>query len=375
MINQDQYDVLFQNSRVLYIRVNLLNTNNKKIDEISGVATGGSISLDGNSSIRRTCDVSLVMKDSTFSIGDDKKIWLDKRAHIEIGLEGFSQGEVVWFDMGKYLINQPSISHNAIDNTLSFSGVDLMAIFDGKRGGVLSSKVVIDEGTPIHEAVKMTVKTLGKYPNVIIESSERTAPYKIEKSAGDTVESLIKELADLYMDMEYYIDINGNFIYQRIRNKINDPVMLDFTQMPQDLTIGYTLNHDFEGVKNSILTMGKLRDDGVQIMHRSQITDKNNPFSIYSSIGIVEDVYNDDKVFTLEQAKARSDYELYLHSNLKQSASISCVPIYGIDMNRVIYLDKQELGLEGRFLVVGARIPLSIDGEMSMEVVKQYDPL
>ena len=373
MISQEQYNILFQNSREVYIRINLLNSNNKKVDQIEGVTTGGNISLDATSPIRRTCDVKLIITDSSFLIGRDKRIWMDKRVHIEIGLKDIYEDKIIWFDQGKFLINQPSISYSATDNELSFSGVDLMCLFDGKRNGVLPTKIIIDELTPIHEAIQMSVKTLGKHPNVVIESSDRVVPYKIEKQAGDSIESLIQELAELYMDMEYFIDLNGNFIFQKIKKKTNDSIMFNFTQMPQDLIMSYNTNYDFEGVKNSILTMGKLRDDGVQIMHRSQITDVDNPFHINSSIGIIEDVYSDEKVFNVEQAKARSDYELYLHGNLKQSVSISSVPIYGIDMNRIIYLNKPELEIEGRFLVIGANIPLSVDGDMSIEVIKQYD--
>lgn len=372
IISQDQYSVLFQNAREVYIRIHLLNSNNKKVDSIEGVTTGGNISLDGTSSVRRTCNVSLIIKDTTFLIGNDRKIWLDKRVWIEIGLKDLFQDKIIWFDMGKYIINQPSVSYNSTENTLSFSGIDLMCLFNGSRNGTLVNKIIIDENTPIHEAIKMTVKTLGKYPNVLIESSDRVIPYKIEKQAGDSVDSLIQEIAQLYMDMEYFIDLNGNFVFQRIRNKENDVIKFDFTQMPQDLVLGYNVNYDFENVKNSILTMGKLLDDGIQIMYTSQNTNPNSPFNINSSIGLIQGSFIDEKIFTIEQAKARSDYELFKNSNLKETVNISTVPIYSIGMNELAYINKPELELEGKFLVIGANIPLNIDGDMSIELIKQY---
>lgn len=372
IISQDQYSVLFQNAREVYIRIHLLNSNNKKVDSIEGVTTGGNISLDGTSSVRRTCNVSLIIKDTTFLIGNDRKIWLDKRVWIEIGLKDLFQDKIIWFDMGKYIINQPSVSYNSTENTLSFSGIDLMCLFNGSRNGTLVNKIIIDENTPIHEAIKMTVKTLGKYPNVLIESSDRVIPYKIEKQAGDSVDSLIQEIAQLYMDMEYFIDLNGNFVFQRIRNKENDVIKFDFTQMPQDLVLGYNVNYDFENVKNSILTMGKLLDDGIQIMYTSQNTNPNSPFNINSSIGLIQGSFIDEKIFTIEQAKARSDYELFKNSNLKETVNISTVPIYNIGMNELAYINKPELELEGKFLVIGANIPLNIDGDMSIELIKQY---
>ena len=145
IISQDQYSVLFQNAREVYIRIHLLNSNNKKVDSIEGVTTGGNISLDGTSSVRRTCNVSLIIKDTTFLIGNDRKIWLDKRVWIEIGLKDLFQDKIIWFDMGKYIINQPSVSYNSTENTLSFSGIDLMCLFNGSRNGTLVNKIIIDE--------------------------------------------------------------------------------------------------------------------------------------------------------------------------------------------------------------------------------------
>ena len=375
MIKQDQYNALFQNARELYVKIFILNSSNKKIDSIEGVVIDGDISVDGNSTIRRTCNISLVVTDSSFLIGEDKKIWLDKRVQVEIGLRDFVFDNVVWFDMGKYIINQPSVSYSATENNLSFEALDLMCLFDGARSGTLTNKVVVDENTPIHEAIKMAVVALGGYKNVIIESSDRVVPYKIEKEGGNSIYDLIMELKDLYMDMECFIDISGNFIFQRIRKKTNDPIQFDFTQIPQELSLSYQNNYDFNNVKNSMTVWGKLLDTGVQVMHTEENTNPESPFNINSNIGTIKGFYSDDKIFNQEQAKTRAEYELWKASNLKEEVSISTIPIYTLNVNELVYMNvnNETFSLEGKFLVIGFNIPLNISGEMTIQCIKQYE--
>lgn len=62
--------------RNLRLRIDVLNFNFQKVDEISGNVLEGSITEDANSDIRRTCDITMVVSDSTFVIQPGSQIWL-----------------------------------------------------------------------------------------------------------------------------------------------------------------------------------------------------------------------------------------------------------------------------------------------------------
>lgn len=372
MIIQDYYDIIQQPSRDLYIKIFLLNSSFKKIGELEGICLSGNINIDVNSDIRRTCNVELIIKDSSFLVGKDKKIWLDKFINIQIGLKNLRTQEIEWWNQGFFIINQPSINYSSKNNTLSFEGIDCMAKLTGQRDGVLTSKTVILENTPLHEAIKMTVKTLGGFSNVIVENTNRVVPYKNEKQAGDSIYSLLSELRDLYMDWEIYFDINGNFHYEKIRNKLSDTLALDFTQLYRDLILDVNYNYDFENVKNKITINGRQLDNGTQVTYVAINNDVNSPFNINTDIGTIEDVINDDKIFNIEQAQARGEYELLKHNNLKETLSLSIVPIYFLKGNDKVKYRNKKLEIDGEFLIQSLNIPLDINSSMQISAIKLY---
>ena len=76
-ITEQQYRTVMQSIQSRYIWLELLNYNFQTVDELSGVAVGGSITIDANADVSRTGSIELVVKDSTFEVQSGGKIWLD----------------------------------------------------------------------------------------------------------------------------------------------------------------------------------------------------------------------------------------------------------------------------------------------------------
>lgn len=56
-----------------FVKITLLDWDENPLQEIQGIATGGSISLNGNSSVRRTCSLTMAVKSiSDGAISDTK---------------------------------------------------------------------------------------------------------------------------------------------------------------------------------------------------------------------------------------------------------------------------------------------------------------
>ena len=49
-----------ENQREIYAKIVSLNIHEEPIESIEGRVTGGSISIDGSSSVRRSCNLTLV---------------------------------------------------------------------------------------------------------------------------------------------------------------------------------------------------------------------------------------------------------------------------------------------------------------------------
>ena len=71
-----------------YIKITLLDWNENPISEIQGLVTGGSESINGSSAVRRTCNLSMFVKDNMYSITDiNNLISINKKIFLEVGIE------------------------------------------------------------------------------------------------------------------------------------------------------------------------------------------------------------------------------------------------------------------------------------------------
>ena len=132
------------NSRTkeVYVRIYALNFAEQPIEMIEGLATGGSINIDGASSLRRSCSLSLVAEElniNDFYWGIKNKFRLEIGLRNTIDLERYP--EIVWFDQGIYLISTFNTSYTTNNYTVSISGKDKMALLNGETGGHLTSTV------------------------------------------------------------------------------------------------------------------------------------------------------------------------------------------------------------------------------------------
>lgn len=136
MITENLYQMTKSSYRRIKLRVDLLSFSFQVVGNIEGNVVSGSITIDANADIRRVADVSLVVTDSSFEIGEDRKIWLDKYIQIYVGMVDYAEN-TEWVNMGIYLIDNPTRTYNATTHTLSFSAYDLMSKMTGLRNGQL----------------------------------------------------------------------------------------------------------------------------------------------------------------------------------------------------------------------------------------------
>ena len=164
MPSQNEYNVAKQNGRIIHTKIFLLNYKLQKVDELSGVVLdGATFNIDATSDIRRTCSISLIPKDSSFDIKFGGKIWLDKYVQIYIGIEDIkNNNEVVYTNMGIYLINNPSHVYDATNNTITINGIDMMAKLTGLRNGYLEGmEYQVKANENIKNAMQSTIELGG----------------------------------------------------------------------------------------------------------------------------------------------------------------------------------------------------------------------
>lgn len=264
-LSQNDYNILKQRFSNRYIKLNILDFQYRIVDEVSGNLLNCNVSVDGDSDLRRSCNVSFVVNNSKFNVQAGSQIWLDKFIQLYVGILNIFTNEIQWYNQGIYLINSPTWEYDAATNTLSFSGLDLMSKLTGVRNGNLEGiPTVISQGENVRQAMIDTL-ALGGFTKYVIseclneDGTTVNVPNDIEISSGGTIYEVLSALRNILPQYQIYFDINGVFHYDQIPSGEDDPVIIDDTLWPY-LISSESVNTDFESVKNYIEVYGRSHD-------------------------------------------------------------------------------------------------------------------
>lgn len=173
-----------EHEREIYAKIVALDLNENPIEEIQGRVTQGSVPVDGNSIVRRTCSLTLVGHE--LNIND--YVWgLETKVKLYIGLKNKINPDyppIIWFKMGTFVLTSFSSSISASGHTVSLQGKDKMCLLNGDVGGNLTAlsydfgKVTVvnksgytyEEQLPIKKIIQKAVHEYAKEPyhNIVI---------------------------------------------------------------------------------------------------------------------------------------------------------------------------------------------------------------
>ena len=140
-----------------YVKITLLNWDEEPIQEVQGLATGGSLNLDGKSGMRRNGSVSIYVPNEALSevTNVNNLFSINKKIFLEIGIKNttteYTEFPIIWFPQGTFIIINPSLSHNTSGVNLTLQIKDKMCLLNGECGGTLPASTQFDEYETIDE--------------------------------------------------------------------------------------------------------------------------------------------------------------------------------------------------------------------------------
>ena len=140
-----------------YAKINVLSfTTEKVLNEITGNITGGSITIDGSSAMRRTASLSLITNNKKFNDVDIKKLLtINKKIELQVGFKNtttqYKDYPILWFPQGVFVIIAINISHNTQGTSISLTLHDKMALLNGECGGTFPASTIFNEVEDIDE--------------------------------------------------------------------------------------------------------------------------------------------------------------------------------------------------------------------------------
>lgn len=135
------YELNQYQHKEIYARIISLNYAEAPLEAIEGRVTGGSLNIDGDSAVRRTCNLTLVAKDVNIT---DFYWGVSNKFTLEIGVKNFINPiypDIIWFKQGLFVIGSFNSSLTNNNYTISISGKDKMCLLNGDLGGNLPASI------------------------------------------------------------------------------------------------------------------------------------------------------------------------------------------------------------------------------------------
>lgn len=195
------------NIRRIHTKIELLDWEEKTIGAIDGVVTGGTYSVDGNSPVRRNVNLTLSVVDR-----DERLVFeyldLSKKIRLWTGLENMTdehpEDDIIWFNLGSYLLIEPSYSHTTSELRMTIQAQDKMALLNGSIGGVFNTPTSFTERNSItNETISLPWREIFYYAATIFGEED---PAKV---VVDSVPDYIRD----YVQVKEVGGLLDNFIH------------------------------------------------------------------------------------------------------------------------------------------------------------------
>lgn len=133
----EDFQLLRQSIKNIYSKIELLNENFTVIDVIHGYVTAGSVNINADSDIRRTCSLTMVLANDSVLRGATKIIWLTKYVRIYIGYENTRTQKIQYYNQGIFVFGDNAFTYSAQENSVSLTCYDMMCNLNGLMDGQL----------------------------------------------------------------------------------------------------------------------------------------------------------------------------------------------------------------------------------------------
>lgn len=310
IITQEDLLIVLQHSSnsLIKLKIEVLDYNEKIIGILECGIQSGSMSINGQSNVRRTAHfiVQPTIKEK-IKLTENSLLWLNKDIRMSIGLYNPRNREYKYYPLGYYVYTDTSGSYDATTESLTINCADFMKKLDGTKNGQLGALIIrfpayqkneetgeIIEYNTIRNAVITTLENLAGIANHRIDDIGEL-PFDQEFSAGCSILSILTTFRDLYPNYEMFFDMDTNtFVCQTVPSCYEDDIYMDNSFL-QRVLISESAAVDMTTVRNICEVWGKTIEAD---FHSEACSYSNNVYS--SDIPGYEGGYSNGEVIALK---------------------------------------------------------------------------
>lgn len=342
---------------------------------IIGEIIGGSLSIKRGNGSRRSVTVELQNIDREFEPNKDGNIWANSKFRLSLGIS--VNGEDRFFPQGVFVTKNPTVGSFPKGSTITLSGVDKFSLFSGELGGTLDATYIVPNGSDINDAIR-TIFSLYLDPNSQIPADplvpilqslsggQATIPYEVTEELGGNLGGILEHFWR-YNSRNMFYNESGRLVYENDENDSLKASLWDFTTGEVNY-LGASYSYEFENLRNKIIVVGD-NINGVIVRGEAVNDNPQSPTSV-NRIGVKIETVTDSVIDNNTDATAYAEYLLKRKTVLQNAISLSVTPMFHLDVDQVITITDERLGLEEkRFLIESISIPLIPFQNMTISAV------
>lgn len=337
----------------------------------------GYVEVNLKNGVRRGCSVTLDNSSGAYT-PNKYGIWVNRKFLLEAGLN--IDGEDYYFPQGVFVVSNPVMTSKD-GRTARISGIDKFALLNGQLGGKTQYTFGAPVGSDILDIIRgilniyvdaprNQIKIDPKLPILEPLSGVTTTPYTIYEEIGGNYGNILMHLTQFVSRNVYYNEL-GRLVYEEEVDDSKKGSIWDFGDgdaVYQDSTYEY----DFDSIRNSVTVIGD-NVNGSYAYYSIENVNLASPNNVYQ-IGQKLEVIEDPIINTVDLAMERAEYELKRLNVLQSALSFNCIPLYHLDVNKVITITDEGLELDReRFLIESFRLPLGGKSNMTVSVARTYE--
>ena len=229
---------------------------------------------------------------------------------------------------------------------------------------VLSEQIDVD-----FQNVKNSIEVYGRTHDPAHFSTETTV-------TDDTINLTIADVESYSQGVIYGFTLTDNSGYSNFNLKINDlpayPVRLQDGQTPaiiapEDGEVYYCVQYQ----DGYWFWLGHLQSYGF-----AEDVNPNSPFNVNGTVGRIrlplfggeyENIFSDDL------AQQRAERELWLHTNMNNTITLTCVPVYWMNVNILVSYTSMRNNINGLYMPKSINIGLSPSDNMTVTMIQVYE--
>lgn len=354
---QDYINKLHEGDITVVAKIQFLRREDESVyDEVMGDIIDGSLSITKANGTRRSLDITLSNITGRYRV-DKYNIWVGTKIKLFLGVE-VSNNDFYFEEQGIFIILNPSISSSTRSRTMTISAVDKYVLYNGAYSGNLFDYIQVTNGTNVNTAINniVTSEAINGARNLdpktaILNPITTNLSYTLRKGYGDTVSSVLEEIAN-FVSRNLYYNRFGFLVFEEDFDDTHKGSVWDFNSGEDEKTYISAVKNDLLGdVFNAIKVIG----DDVNGNVSSATARNTNPLSDTNTDLIGEKfapTIDDTRITTDSLAQKRADFELKKLVRLNSSINITSIPIFFLDVDEVISVTDSHLRLNNdRFVI------------------------